>query len=155
MIENVQLSEHFSFFELSFTTNGDLLSANRSDARKVMKQLRYTAATLEELRAVLECPLKVTSGFRNEELNKRVGGSQTSKHKMGLCADIIPLGRISVKEAFERIMRNKDKCPSLRKCIIEGVKGSTWLHIQTKMDANELTQFYSTDDGKNFTEVKA
>ena len=105
-----------------------------------MKQLKYVAGTLEEIRAVLGVPLRVTSGFRNNALNKAVGGSATSGHTKGLCADFIPIG-MDVNDSFELIQLHKDKCPSLKKCIYESVRGSKWLHIETKTEANQPQQF--------------
>ena len=150
----MRLTEHFTFDELTSTSHNELLEANRESAKAFMKQLKYVAGTLEEIRAVLGVPLRVTSGFRSSQLNKLVGGSPTSGHTKGLCADVIPLG-IDVVEAQKKIIANKDKCPSLKKCILEMVKGSEWLHIEAKTEANQPTQFFTTNNGKTYTEIKA
>ena len=146
------MTEHFTFEELTNTSNVELLEANRESAKAFMKQLKYVAGTLEEIRAVLGVPLRVTSGFRNNALNKAVGGSATSGHTKGLCADIVPIG-ISIEDAFDLILFNKDKCLSLKKCIKEKVSGSEWLHIETKTDKFQPTKFYTTNNGKTYTEV--
>ena len=52
------------------------------------------------------------------------------------------------------IQNSRDKCPSLKKCIYESVRGSKWLHIETKTEANQPTQFYTTTNGKNYIEDK-
>ena len=148
------MTEHFSFIELvDSKSHPELVSQNMVDARGYEKQLKYTAYTLEEIRRVLGVPMKITSGFRNGALNKAVGGSPTSGHAKGLCADFIPIG-MDVNDAFELIQFNKDKCPSLNKCIYESVRGSKWLHIETKTEANQPTQFFTTNNGKTYTEVK-
>ena len=148
------MSEHFSFMELTDSTSyPELVGQNMIDARGYEKQLKYTAYTLEEIRKVLGVPMKVTSGFRNNALNKAVGGSATSGHAKGLCADFIPIG-MEVLEAYALIMDNKDKCPSLKKCIFESIKGARWLHIEAKTEANQPTQFYTTTNGKNYIEDK-
>ena len=146
------MTKHFTFEELTNTSNVELLEANRESAKAFMKQLKYVAGTLEEIRAVLGVPLRVTSGFRNNALNKAVGGSATSGHTKGLCADIVPIG-ISIEDAFNLIWFNKDKCPSLKKCIKEKVSGSEWLHIETKTEKFQPTKFYTTNNGKTYTEV--
>ena len=150
----MKLTENFTFDELTSTSHNKLLEANRESAKAFMKQLKYIAGTLEEIRAVLGVPLRVTSGFRNNALNKAVGGSPTSGHTKGLCADVIPL-RMDVVEAQKKIIANKDKCPSLKKCILEMVKGSEWLHVEAKTEANQPTQFFATTNGKTYTEIKA
>ena len=150
----MKLTENFTFKELTNTSNVELLEANRESAKAFMKQLKYVAGTLEEIRAVLGVPLRVTSGFRNNALNKAVGGSATSGHTKGLCADIIPVG-LNVSDAFKSIIESKAQCPSLKKCIIEKVRGSEWLHIETKTEANQPQQFFITTNGKTYSEVKA
>ena len=148
------MTTHFSFEELTNSeSHPDLVPQNMADARRFEKQMRYTACTLEEIRKVLGVPMKVTSGFRNNALNKAVGGSATSGHAKGLCADFIPIG-MEVLEAYALIMDNKDKCPSLKKCIFESIKGARWLHIEAKTEANQPTQFYTTTNGKNYIEDK-
>lgn len=147
------MTEHFSFNELTDSENHpELVVANRVSAQAYLKQLKYVAATLEEVRAVLGVPMEVTSGFRNPALNKAVGGSPTSGHTLGLCADFKPMG-MEVKEAFKLIKENKHLCPSLKKCIYENIKGAQWLHIESKTDAGQFTQFYTTTTGKTYLEV--
>lgn len=147
------MTEHFSFNELTDSENHpELVVANRVSAQVYLKQLKYVAATLEEVRAVLGVPMKVTSGFRNPALNKAVGGSATSGHTLGLCADFKPIG-MEVKEAFKLIKENKHLCPSLKKCIYENIKGSQWLHIESKTEAGQFTQFYTTTTGRKYDEV--
>ena len=142
------MSEHFSFIELvDSKSHPELVNQNMVDARGYEKQLRYTASTLEEIRAILCVPMKITSGFRNNALNKAVGGSATSGHTKGLCADFIPLG-LDISDAFAMIKNSRDKCPSLKKCIYESVRGSKWLHIETKTEASQPQQFFTTSNGK-------
>ena len=148
------MTTHFSFEELTDSkSHPELVNQNMVDARGYEKQLKYTASTLEEIRAILCVPMKITSGFRNNALNKAIGGSPTSGHTKGLCADFIPIG-MEALEAYALIMDNKDKCPSLKKCIFESIKGARWLHIETKTEANQPTQFYTTTNGKNYIEDK-
>ena len=148
----MQLSKNFSFDELTVTSRTSLQKSNRTSAKSFIKQLKYTAGALEEIRELLGVPMTVTSGFRMPILNKAVGGSATSKHTQGLCADVIPIG-ISVNEAFEKIRVGKDSLDSVRKVIIEGVLGKSWLHVQAKVLATEPTELFATTDGKNFNKV--
>lgn len=150
----MKLTTHFTFEELTDSASyPHLVPKNRELAKQFEKRLRYVAGTLEEIRAVLGCRVHVNSGYRFAELNKAVGGSINSKHMFALCADIVPLDGLTVKEAFDLLIANKDKLPSLRKCIIEGVNGKVWLHIQTKLEAKEPTDFLTTNDGVNFEKV--
>lgn len=151
----IKLAENFTFDEMTNSeTYPELVEQNRRDALGFMKQLKYTASTLQEIRAVLDVKMKVTSGFRNSALNKAVGGSPTSGHTKGLCADFKPIG-LEISHAFDIIQANKHRCPSLKKCIYESVNGAKWLHIETKTEANQPQQFFTTSNGKTYTEVKA
>ena len=93
----MQLTEHFSFDELTTTGVAGMLALNHVHANKFLKQLKYTAEALEECRAIIGEGLTVSSGYRTPELNKVVGGSVTSKHTQGLCADFKPV-TMSVKK---------------------------------------------------------
>lgn len=149
------MTTHFSFEELTDSKSyPDLVAQNMADARRFEKQMRYTACTLEEIRLVLGVPMRITSGFRNSALNHAVGGSPTSGHTKGLCADFVPIG-LEISHAFDIIQSNKTKCPSLKKCIYESVKGTKWLHIETKTEAAQPTQFFTTNNGKTYTEIIA
>ena len=149
------MTTHFSFEELTNSESyPDLVPQNMADSRRFEKQMRYTACTLEEIRAILGVPMKITSGFRNGALNKAVGGSPTSGHAKGLCADFQPIG-LEISHAFNMIQANKSKCPSLKKCIYESINGSKWLHIETKTEASQPQQFFTTSNGKTYTEIKA
>lgn len=144
------MTKHFSIAELTSTSKTALREANYNDAQKHLDNLLLTANMLEEIREILGVPLRVTSGFRNEALNKAVGGSKTSKHKFGLAADIVPK-IISVEVAFNKLMENK---PTLaKKIIIEKVGGTKWLHCQAKVLNNEELEFYTTSNGLKFDKV--
>jgi Uncharacterized protein conserved in bacteria len=145
----MQLSEHFSFDELTTTSHSELAQGNKKQAESFIKQLKYTAGALEEVRSLLGVSMTITSGYRSPMLNKEVGGSPTSKHTHGLCADFKPNG-MTVKDAFAIIQKNKDKLHSVRKAIIEGVKGKEWIHLQAKVNADEPLELYSTNDGINY-----
>lgn len=151
----MQLTEHFSFEELTDSSKfPNLVEQNRLDAMNpiLLKHLKYIAGTLEEIRVVLGCKIAISSGYRNDALNKAVGGSTTSTHKQGITADIVPyIG--TVEEAFEKLLANRDKLPSMRKCIIEGIKGKVWLHIQAKVETKEKQEFFKTNDGINYIKV--
>ncbi len=56
---------------------------------------------LEDLRSRIGKPLKITSGYRCPEHNKKVGGAQASEHVKGLAVDVaLPKG-ITLEEMFK------------------------------------------------------
>lgn len=60
-----------------------------------------TLALLEELRAVIGAPLRVTSLYRAPAENARVGGASGSQHLDATAADVVPLG-IDYATAWQR-----------------------------------------------------
>ena len=145
---------NFTFAELTDSKkHPELVAQNRLDAVKFLPQIEANIRNLEVLRSILNVKMKVTSGFRNLALNTAVGGSKTSSHTKGLATDFVPLG-MSVQEAFNILLENREKCTWLNRLIIEKIGGVEWLHAQAKFVITEETKFFSTVDGKNFKEEK-
>lgn len=90
------LSPHFSRAE--FNQKRDPLPV---DQVKVSPEL---VAKLEKLRQVVGRPIKINSGYRSPEYNKKVGGAKHSQHMDGRAADIIVEG-MTAKE-LEPIARS-------------------------------------------------
>lgn len=53
---------------------------------------------LERLRAIVGRPLRIVSGYRCQEANRRAGGAKNSRHLYGDAADI-PSGYATVQQA--------------------------------------------------------
>jgi zinc D-Ala-D-Ala carboxypeptidase len=88
MIADFALSPHFSFYELTATSNAAMQELNRQEAMQYLPTLKALAAQLlEPIRAGR--PLVVNSAFRAFALNKATAGSSsTSQHPVGQAADI-------------------------------------------------------------------
>ena len=86
----MQLSEHFSFEEL---TASEVAARHRIDNTPPISfdaNLRHLAEGLEDVRAILgDHPMHITSGYRCHALNKLVNGQWESAHLQGLAADFI------------------------------------------------------------------
>lgn len=86
-VDNIQLSTHFSFYELTATTNEALLGENRVQGLSFVPTLRALARLLETVRNGKA--LVVNSAFRSAVLNGATAGSSpTSQHPLGQAADI-------------------------------------------------------------------
>jgi hypothetical protein len=94
-----QLSEHFTFEELTHTDHRELDNTPTTtekciiDGKEVMvnavANLTRLANFLEELKVVLGGkPIMVNSAFRSEAVNTAVGSKNTSDHRRGCAADI-------------------------------------------------------------------
>jgi zinc D-Ala-D-Ala carboxypeptidase len=102
---------------------------------------------LENLVALCECVLqpvrdhfgkgvKVNSGFRDIEVNAKVGGSKTSDHTRGMAADIEIPG-VANAELAQWIVDNV----SFRQVILEfytpGIPDSGWVHVSYNAGDNK------------------
>src|SRR5690606_25284898 len=84
----MKLSKHFTLEELTRSATAQRLGLENSPTVRELANLMRLAAVLEDVRRALgHRPILVTSGFRSEAVNKAVGGSATSAHRLGLAAD--------------------------------------------------------------------
>lgn len=94
-----QLSEHFTFEELTHTDHRELDNTPTEHEKCVIDgkdveinavaNLTRLAAFLEQVKVVLGGkPIMVNSAFRSEAVNSAVGSKNTSDHRRGCAADI-------------------------------------------------------------------
>lgn len=78
--------------------NGRKLSANFYDHefwspdKNFAKMEPEFIFKLQKLRTVMDVPFTITSGYRTEEFNARIGGAADGYHPKGMAADISHMG---------------------------------------------------------------
>lgn len=107
---------------------------------------------LDPLREAWGGPLIVTSGYRCPELNRAVGGSETSAHTAGWAADLVPDGddprgvQGLVDFAIEWLTATGLPYDQL---IDERSGGSRWLHVGVRnLEGGQRRQTLVYDNGK-------
>lgn len=96
---------------------------------------------LDPLRIYYGKAIVITSGFRNEKLNKAVGGSPNSQHMKGQAADIAPSPGNRVEGNYQILFKLAQKL-DFDQLILErkwnSANGyvSTWIHISYNKDGN-------------------
>lgn len=137
MISDQKLSEHFSLYELTVTSNAALIERNREEALKYIPTLKALANLLEIIRG--DRPLVVNSAFRCGALNSAtVGSSLTSQHPRGQAADIHRPGQ-SIEDLFNEL-RADAKAGKFKfgQMIHEqanrGYAVAEWVHISLGLD---------------------
>ncbi|MDX1982051.1 MAG: D-Ala-D-Ala carboxypeptidase family metallohydrolase [Bryobacteraceae bacterium] len=98
-----KLSEHFTLEEMILSQTAAREGIDNTPTPEVIKNLRITVATLEEIRDLLGVPVLVSSGYRSPALNKAVKGSKTSAHMQGLAADFTAPGFGTVFQVARKI----------------------------------------------------
>lgn len=81
----MRLSPNFTLAELTATNTG---LENKPTAAEVANLRALAVNVLQPLRDAIQVPLIVSSGFRSDRVNRAVGGSATSQHRLGQAADI-------------------------------------------------------------------
>jgi len=81
----MNLSEHFSLEELTFTNHREF---DNTPAQVQIDNLTRLAEFLETVRTLLGKPIMIDSAFRSPEVNQAVGSSSVSQHLRGCAADI-------------------------------------------------------------------
>lgn len=85
----MQLSDHFSLNEFLQSATASARGITNMPTSPVIVQMsKLCNNILEPIRIKYLFPIKVTSGYRCEALNKAVGGAKNSQHLYGMAADI-------------------------------------------------------------------
>ena len=83
------LSEHFSLAEMMFSQTAVRKGIGNIPPPQAVTALeRLCVNVLEPVRAHFGRPVRISSGYRSQALNKAVGGAATSQHVLGEAADI-------------------------------------------------------------------
>jgi zinc D-Ala-D-Ala carboxypeptidase len=79
--EDKKLSDHFSLFEMTITSNMSLQKQNRMLSDNQVQKLEKLSRLAETIRALCSAPILIHSGYRSSNLNEAtIGSSSTSQH---------------------------------------------------------------------------
>ncbi len=98
-----QLSEHFSLEELIHSEVAERKNLDNTPNATEIANLMRLAALLEQVRALINKPIMLNSGFRSKPVNDSVGSKDTSQHRIGCAADIRVPG-MTPKQVVEAII---------------------------------------------------
>lgn len=102
----IKLSKNFELSEFTDSETAEERGIDNSAPPWVVKNLvRLCDGILQPLRAKLDKPIRITSGYRCPDLNKAVDGDKKSEHLYGRAADIV-CDSITIDELFEYIARS-------------------------------------------------
>ena len=111
---------------------------------------------LDPVRERLGKAVIVTSGYRNEKLNKAVGGSSTSNHLYGHAADVhIKGNNVEIIEALLSLDIEFDECIAEKAVFNKQgeLTGCEWVHLAVKPTGNR-NKFIYTSDMKSYHKLK-
>ena len=85
----MQLSEHFSLEEFTYSDTAKRKNIDNTPPSHVLPILANTAHNLEAVRELLGHPIKVNSAYRCGALNAFLGSKPTSQHIFGNAVDFV------------------------------------------------------------------
>ncbi len=121
-------SKYFRLEEFLASSTARQKSIENLPSWTIVEHLVELSLFLDGLREAWGSGIIISSGFRNSDLNKKVGGVQNSIHLIGYAADIVPAnGQMA---DFKRFVKNWIKDKDFDQCIVEkNKKGKEWIHI--------------------------
>lgn len=121
---------------------------NTPKATELANIRNVLAPGMQRVRNCLGVPVHVTSGYRSAEVNRAVGGSQSSQHSQGLAADFVAPD-FGLPRAVARYLM--ERAPEIRfdQLIWEGA----WVHISFTADRprSQVLTAHFTGGGVSYT----
>lgn len=135
----MNLTKNFTLHELTYSVTANANNIDNRPSVPVIANLKALCENvLQPLRDYLNCPVKVTSGFRCALLNKKVRGRGNSQHLVGQAADII-VPRRNLKDVYNYIKFNL----TYDQLLFEYAKDDTnWIHISYRSDGHNRNQAF-------------
>ena len=139
-----QLSEHFTLAEFERSATAQACGIDNHVPSQYIPTLQQLCQeVLEPLRRFVGAPIVITSGYRSNQLNIKVGGAYASQHTLGEAADIrLPLTSYTAwddnqrhtdmetaRRWFDWLERNTD----FDQLILETANGKDfWIHVSCR-----------------------
>ena len=105
---------------------------NTPDINSLDNLLELIFYVLQPLRDKLGKPMIITSGYRNSQVNKLVGGANNSGHLYGQAADFVVNG-MTPEQVVEFVKKSGIE---FDQCIEEHSCNTSWVHISYNKNHN-------------------
>jgi putative chitinase len=130
----MKLTPNFYLAEFTNSNYATRHGIKNTPSSQIKQNLQVLANGLEEVRTLLAKPISISSGYRNLELNRAMGGSNNSAHMLGYAADFDSNEYGTPKQIVKAI---KDSNIEYDQLINEG----DWVHIS--FDPKQRNQTYT------------
>ena len=144
----MQLSKNFSLEEMERSQTAQRMGIkNKAGSGEIKNLTDLCYNVLEQCRDKFDKPIRISSGYRSEELCVAIGSKKTSQHAIGMAVDMEIPSESNLKVALW-IQNNVD----FDQLILEyytGEANSGWIHVSFH-EGNNRKQVL-TFDGKSYT----
>jgi hypothetical protein len=132
---NAKLSEHFVLGEFTKSNYPEVYNIPSHEA---IANLKRVCVWLEVLRERYNEPIRINSGYRSPQLNRKVGGAATSNHLTGCAVDIRTSGyEQAIEYAAIMIAYARESQQVFDELLIEKNRyGAIWLHFAVRPKEN-------------------
>ena len=134
-----RISKNFTLEEMTASRKAKLYGIkNKPNTQQICALCALVHHVLQPIRDYFGKPVKISSGYRCYDLNKRVGGAECSQHMDGEAADIDIEGDLTKGKAifyyikinleFDQLIWEHDK------------NGVYWIHVSFRADGRNRKQ---------------
>ena len=131
-----KLSPHFTLGEM--TKSNSHPEVYNIPSHEAIANLKRLCGWLEELRKRSGTPIRINSGYRSPQLNRKIGGAPTSNHLTGCAVDIKVAGmEQALRYAVILIDYADESKQEFDELLIEKNRyGAIWLHFAVRPKDN-------------------
>lgn len=128
----MKLTPHFTLAEMTRSSTAVSRGLDNTPTADALQRLVLTAQMLERVRAHLQAPITVTSGYRSRAVNEAVGGVTSSDHAQGMAADIVAPG-YGTPYQIAKALAPHISALGIGQIIYESVGGKRWVHLSVRV----------------------
>ena len=146
----MNLSDNLSLAEATYSATALRKGiANKPTQQHLINLKEVALHIFQPCREHFGKPLRVTSGYRSEELNKEIGGSSKSQHSKGEALDMQSTKGYTNKELF-MFIKDHLNFDQLIGEFPDNVGEYAWVHCSYKKEGNrgEVLIAYKDDNNK-------
>ena len=143
----MKLSKNFTLSEIIHSNTAKRLGINNAPNKEHLKNMQVLIRDLiQPIRDAIG-PIRISSGYRNPQLNRAIGGSTKSQHCKGEALDLQywSKGKMSNKEIYDWVVKSGIEFDQM---INEF--DFAWIHISLKSNGKnrkQILEAYKDSDG--------
>lgn len=118
----MKLTEHFTLEELTYSDLAKRHFLDNNPDKHIISNLVRLAELLEDVRALLDKPIRINSAYRSVTVNSLLGSKPTSQHCSGCAADIRVEG-LTPDQIVKKIVKSNIQYDQVIK------EFDSWVHI--------------------------